>query len=832
MEDGFVVSKRFANDHKVPDAMNPGQLRPLKIGDKMLDRGGNKGVISIIVDPDKEINEEDPLFKLHKVFKYNPGLDVIASPYSGLSRFNGATARELMSTPHVLKDDDVEIGQIIGEAQYIITRQFADKKTKIYTEEDYVNNRSRKASPQLSWALCSKDAENMLKYFYGSGERAMIDTADAIYILNSVYCNTSYETAFNYLLDISISYVLINRKEKQLQVSIETSKIRRRKVDAFTAKEILSVIKKTIIERGYEFDDSEEDKLKIDINEEIIDVLSDAVLHFDAPICYSYYPTVNKPVNITFIPLHLRPGFVDDTGRTVEDDITEHYRRILKSDDEKKINDEYEMIRNTLKKRYLYDVSYTSEVKIDNQKSGNDQDDNTDDIKVPHLTYKKENLFKSMLMTHAVKNSATAIWTPDPRLGIGSVAVSEQIADKLKIMEDDYVLLWRDPVLRDSNVRYMKVSRIDSDLTGVAINPVVAKSFDGDFDGDTVAVVKIYSNCSEAGGSNIEELLNKRQKAVDDALKTVNDSSVPSTDDLKLLLRNREELDAIKAHKEAIELFAITGDNNIFDDGKEAKVLIINTGMDIASYYHQKDSNPFLKPGDLKSQDIDVYLSQSFADDYFLENAMIDLKDDEAVIRSFEKIINSGAKKGDIKSYQTYFEGKASDDDRVNVQIATAIKAAVGIAGRYSQQLMRGFRGKCPKAVLELTYPNTQALLQIKHNPSKAKKVFKCLRDDLMKCWREETDSNHIKETYENILDLGGIKNSYFDSIFNESRVNGLPHSPLSTKIRGYLIDECAYGGIGNNNKKKKFVDNISVRSLFSDNDNPNYFNGFTNYER
>src|SRR5699024_650570 len=44
-------------------------------------------------------------------------------------------------------------------------------------------------------------------------------------------------------------------------------------------------------------------------------------------------------------------------------------------------------------------------------------------------------------------------------------------------------MLWRDPVWTGNGVRYMEVV-IDDTLTGVAVNPNIAVSFDGDFDGD------------------------------------------------------------------------------------------------------------------------------------------------------------------------------------------------------------------------------------------------------------------------------------------------------------------------------------------------------------
>ena len=313
-------------------------------------------------------------------------------------------------------------------------------------------------------------------------------------------------------------------------------------------------------------------------------------------------------------------------------------------------------------------------------------------------------------MTRAVYHSVTAIWTPDPRLSVESIAISEDIANEFGVNEPsvnelgvnvwDYLLIWRDPILRDANVRYMKVERVDPNLTGIAINPVMAKGFDGDFDGDTVAVVKIDA---------------KEYKDV---------------------------------HEEAIEKFSV--ENNLFDEGKTGKQLIINTGLDLVSA-----GADFENKKDVES--IDNELKNTFEKDYCLENAMIKLTNDKTVIKSLRTIRKSGAKKGDIANYKKYFKNTKNDLDdkeRIEVQKATAIKAYVGVAGRYSQQLMRAFRDVCPKAelkftypkaVLELTYPNTQALLQAKHDPGRAKEVYEILQNDLM----DEFDKYLLKELLE-----------------------------------------------------------------------------------
>ena len=189
MEDAFVVSREFADKYQVPNnhpnKKYPGPLRPLMVGDKMLDRGGNKGVISVIIDRKHKVKDES-LSELWEIFKDNPKLHVIASPYSGLSRFNGATARELMKKSSGLKYHGKTYANCMGEARYIITRQFADVKTKIYSEQKYKTGRSRQASAQLSWALCSKDAREMLRCLYKEGERAKQDLKDVISLISVV----------------------------------------------------------------------------------------------------------------------------------------------------------------------------------------------------------------------------------------------------------------------------------------------------------------------------------------------------------------------------------------------------------------------------------------------------------------------------------------------------------------------------------------------------------------------------------------------------------------------------------------------------------------------
>ncbi len=656
MEDGFVVSKEFADKYTVPDAN--GKLRSLRAGDKILDRGGNKGIISIVVDRNIDVNsnpEYKRIEKLINIFNENKNLDVIASPYSGLSRFNGATARELMKNAEELKIDGKSYGKCIGKARYIITRQFADKKTKIYSNKDYMRGNSRKASAQFSWALCSKDAKELLRYFYKDNERSRIDLEEVVDLVS----------IFDYMLGKKegkpFPAILPNDHDiKQKKKIIE---------DDFLYKEEGLVV-------SMRFDDED-------------------------------------PLAICILPMRCRPGYRTSSGRFVENEITRMYREILVSYPRSVAKKKYE----SLKRCFSYQLC----------------GDN--------------NIVKTKLMTRSVRNSATAIWTPDPTLNIESIAISETIASELDVKEEQYLLIWRDPVLRDSNVRYMKVERIDSCLTGIAINPVMAKCFDGDFDGDTVAVVKI---------SNSDK----------------------------------------PAKNEAYEKFSVI--NNLLDEGRANKPLCLNTKQDIVSAKKASELDGILKKykkdgnSEVALKSINKTIKAAFD---ISPSAVIHLGSKKEVTDSLKEIHKSRAKKGSITNYNRYFSGKANSEDIEKVQKATAIKSAVGIAGRYSQQLMRAFREICPKAVLELTYPNTQALLQIKHEPSKAVKVYNLLAKDLMDAW-----NMNKKDRFKKIIELYG-KNNLNQPIDNEEGIderylveinNALGDNDLK-HCRGYLLDEYAY---------------------------------------
>lgn len=164
--------------HKAEDAYEDfleqhGRFRDAQRGDKITDSHGNKGTISIVIDRDMSPEDARAIDLEEEVafMKANPGLDVIGSPYSLLSRQNAGVVHEMMDGPR--RDAyNPQTGEtykdVVGELDIIVTDMNVDDKTHAYTEDD----QGRKASGQLAWALQAKDATGITNEIYGHNDAA------------------------------------------------------------------------------------------------------------------------------------------------------------------------------------------------------------------------------------------------------------------------------------------------------------------------------------------------------------------------------------------------------------------------------------------------------------------------------------------------------------------------------------------------------------------------------------------------------------------------------------------------------------------------------------
>lgn len=160
-EDAAVMTKKGAESYGYTDE-NGEFVGTKRVGDKMEDLGhGNKSVISLVVDPDMDMDkaQDEQLEAAVKFAQLNPDLDMIVSPLSLASRMNMGVAHEGLagekSDLHLPNGEVVKDG--ITEIMYMSLPQTAESKSKDYS----VEGQGRRYSTLFRYALASKIGMDM-----------------------------------------------------------------------------------------------------------------------------------------------------------------------------------------------------------------------------------------------------------------------------------------------------------------------------------------------------------------------------------------------------------------------------------------------------------------------------------------------------------------------------------------------------------------------------------------------------------------------------------------------------------------------------------------------
>lgn len=703
-DDGYVVSKNFADTYKVKGI--DGKLRSLVAGDKISDMNGNKGVISLVVDPDMPIEDAKAqgIEKPVAWFKANKGhLDIVGAPFTAPSRFNGGTAREMMQNPQNLVSPDGKVLEgCVGQANYIVTHMTVDEKTHIYGEDELSKGKGRRASAQWAWALDSQDATAVLREAYGSNSKTTANLREML-----ITCGLDMDALGN----TRVGYKP-HPNEKRKYWRMPNLEYRDGKngpiLDVRTMKQKFS------------------------------DIISQSGGFLEIPFELKY-PTGNSFMKFSnesdtyampIMSSHLRSGQMFADGTSHVHDYTVNYLRIY----------EY-----SLRYRDAQANGDTAKMNAYKAQAQAEYTTLTNDLSQRQFEG-KHNIFRDGLMGNRMSHSCTAVWTADPRLEIDQIAMSSQMAASLGVKENDYVMTWRDPVLRDAGVRYNRVA-IDDRLTGVAINPVMDKSYDGDFDGDSIG---IWAPQTQAAKKDAFDKLSVNANLLDYGVKKEDgtfDLMIQDSLDMKSVEYNNPEL-----NERIADLTKRANDSANIADKKSrqnAQALIVN---DISKLAHDA-------------------LGEAYGTD------VISYKDMESHLKSVEHMVINGAKGsyGKLSSYARYLgvefdiktdkEGKeyidyntvkdygktlATRQDNENVEYATAVKAfGTGVAGKYSQRLIAQLRNECPKAALELTYPVTQSVLQAKHDPVDARHKYELLMGPARAIWRGQKIDRTVDENGE-----------------------------------------------------------------------------------
>ncbi len=505
-DDGIIVSRRFAESYKVPyeDADGNRKWRSLKLGDKLCAHG-NKGVISLIVDGpsdtdrqgDAQIREAKTLsdghLEIYQLFEKNPDMDVVMAPFSGVSRFNGGVFREGTRNTSALVDLDGRVHEGgLFEMRLMVTDKTADEKTKSYSENDLKAGRGRKISSQLVWALHANDCDRILKECF--------EANSAAYSAISEYMNV---WGFQLDPDSTIrSKMTADHMQKRNVFSPE-------ELPAAQVKANKSNTELTFIDRSLLKNAKERFGNQIAHKGGYLEVPFDLKLASGNGLPVVREEQGKKTYALPLLSSHLRCGRDLESGTSSVHDYTSRYMaiyeavikyeafdRMLRDPDEFKrvldrLNGERKSGRTSLQP--LSPETFRNKAKAQLERLQETVQKNFDyisnDLQARKLD-KKDNMFKMDLMCHKMSRSATAVWVADPRLDLDEMGISPAIAESMGVRDGQTVMIWRDPILRDQCVKAVTV-REDPDLTGVSVNPCLASAMDGDFDGDSIGVLKL-----------------------------------------------------------------------------------------------------------------------------------------------------------------------------------------------------------------------------------------------------------------------------------------------------------------------------------------------------
>lgn len=853
-DDGFLISKKFAEKYAIDDAHNPGHKRALKTQDKLSDLHGNKGVISKVIDPDfcsisirnnmsvvgnknlnaRDVNEAQVIFmgKTYNVsfmkdvynpkkdyvadaiaqiqkqngyenmdsvltlFYENPNLDVVAAPYSGMSRFNGGSVRQLQqdSQPLVVNGETIPGG--MGYTDLIVVDMPVDVKTHFYQEKDINEGKGRKASAQLAWALQSKGCDAIMREFYGQNQAA-VDNLREYAIALGLDFDAEMKPRIGYKPQA-------HRLERRAIVTPEfdgdIEYTMAGNLSAKTNRDIRDKSLSVLSESGGVLE------LPFRLKFNTLDYVKGMPKDFDEDAMLIPHVTEDT-YGLPMLPAALRSGMEFQDGSPKAHDYTVHYTNIYKDailyNDAKKHLDELEQIKNLTPEQKKDFESYTKRLKEAEEDAQSNLDKITTDI-IDRKFNTKHNVVRDDIMSSRLDHSATAVWSADPRLDLNEVSMSFEHAKNLglyklkpgvsaflldengepvkdangyvenpNLTRDDYesvdnppaVLVWRDPILHDSNARYLNV-KIDDTIEGVCINPLIDKPFDGDFDGDSVAIVALQTNAAKQQAftsfSMNSNLLNYGVKNEDGTYPLYIQDGLDVASNCYANPKLKEQYKAIEAKVNAVEKIAreyeanpekFNGVTMPYDGHPGKGVQQVNVKYYISLM--RKDCLSELNRWSHKAL-------SGIGTDHIV------VKDDKTIIQSCQHIVDTGAKgsqskmadfadnmgihyelgedgKADINTVERIVdkhgnpesrakhEGASRDVDK-KIQETTAYKADnTSIGGTTSINGVTACRDKDIHAVLELTYPITQAILQSKHDPKDAK-----VKDEITRFWGKD----------------------------------------------------------------------------------------------
>ena len=724
MEDGMVVSSEFAQRQRILDT--DGSLRPLQVGDKLSDLHGNKGVVAQVVDRWRFMDGADPLLDAAtQLFADNCNLDVVMSPFGALSRFNGGIPREAAGhTAALVGPAGVPLpsGAEMGALRMVVTNKSVTAGTRIYAEAEAeldefgepidtaieadrpaqrsLGSQGRRVSGQLAWALQSQGCDAVMNELYRNNGAAIDDLSE-------------------YAGLVGLGVDELGRLHPQ-RVGIED----RRVIDIEPLRDAKGRLQRRFTREAF--------------SEAIAIGGGDLLLPFDLELPD---PDPDAPRR------GLQPGPRPGTWRLPV--LSAHLRKPVPGASNK--GHEYSGIYERI---FMAAADFTVRGDQGAQEKAQ-REFSTLAAKVIQREFEgRHNIFRDSLMVARQPRSATAVWTADPRLDLDQLGVSEAMARQLGVSEGGHVLVWRDPVLRSSGVRYLRVV-VDPALHGVSINPLLTKPFDGDFDGDSVGVVALPQ---PGPGASPEEARGGRYRAHREALGrlTVEANLVD-----RGVLKDSAEL-GYEVHPLAVHTGSDVAASGV-DLGRflarandvDADLVMLREQSVLLADGHRSSSARSMEQEVLQhGRDLVAEMSVAVRESLVGLGQQYGLKYSslEAHLDSIRTTcIETGAKGSEraLADYSRYLGIDSEGHDTARpcpeggvraaaqgVNVALVVKKAVGIPGRISQRGVVALREVDLEAALELSYPCTQSQMQCKHDPASALQKYGLMQTAARDLWR------------------------------------------------------------------------------------------------
>lgn len=721
-DDGALISSRFADQVKVLDGN--GNLRSMVSGDKICDFAGNKSVEAKIIDVNmsREDAKKKGVEKAWELFRENPDLDIVQAPYSACSRFNAASAKLLMEHPMDLKLPGGEVKEsCLGFAPVIITCHTAHEHTKQYDTEDVRNGRGRKISAQLAWAFSAKDATHIMDECFSGNNGAVTNFREVLNVMGLDMDETG-TLRKGYEPHVDEKRYVFHLPDDERIADVPT-------------KDLVNLFSEQVDNRG--------GFLEIPFEMELPSGVKTQKLSPDE--------CSRKDRDMYALPIlssHMRSGQTFEDGTSMTHDYTNQYTRIFSNAiqylEAEKAGDTRKMFqcKSAVETSYGVIAESLRTRKFDT----------------------KHNAMRDDFMSHRMPNSATAIWTPDTNLDLDQIAMSSEMAKTLGVKNDEYTMMWRDPVLRTYGCRYMRV-KIDDDLTGVAINPLIAIAYDGDFDGDSGG---LWTPKRESSKREAMEKFSFGETILDTTKMRENgDYALIWNDSMDVI--SAEFLDELKRDKE-------------LEDGLPYRQTLKERRMDLeheANLIYRDDSlttEERMARNNALLHEMSDWARECLCNTCGTE--IVSYKNPKEHMQSLINIVDHGAKGSHKKlmDYAKYFglecdrdkdghiivesirdTGKslATEQDVQDTELATAIKShGTGNAGAVSQRAVMVLRNlgvaknlkpeselthrdeNALSAALKITYLSTQGILQAKHDPVQAQRLYAHVNDSVRNVWR------------------------------------------------------------------------------------------------